>query len=127
MFFLTENRITPGALTEASQKLNEMIDTNDLILQKEVVEFVPTAVNHARELDYKSKQLEELLTVTRNLTGVRAASAYQDIATSIDQAKEFAADAMKAAENATLMVKSIFQQFYFFFFVQMNHFDSIND
>lgn len=70
-----------------------------------IVNEAPRAVTHANELNSKSMDLEALLTNTRNLTGVRAASVYQDISNNIATARELANEALKSADNATNLVQ----------------------
>jgi hypothetical protein len=69
-------------------------------------ELVIKAEEHAKYLYNRSLELDSLLTDTRNTNAVRAVSAYRDIETAIQAAKDAADDAMIAAENATALVKS---------------------
>ncbi|XP_031783644.1 laminin subunit alpha [Nasonia vitripennis] len=101
-FINIKSNEVPGMPSEASQRLSETIDSNNVMLA-EVKKEVPEAVAHAQELEHKSYELENLLTDTRNLTGVRAASVFQDIANHMNEAKQFAEDAAKAANNATAL------------------------
>lgn len=66
--------------------------------------LVPSTTSHAQSLYDRSLELANVLTVTRNTTGVRAASAYRDIERAIKAAQEAALDAVESANNATDMV-----------------------
>lgn len=72
---------------------------------KELRGEVRKAVDHANDLEEKSLSMDRGLTQTRGLTGVRAASAYEDIVKSITDAKKFAEEASRAADNATTLVR----------------------
>ena len=104
LFCVIESHVTPGQPTEASEKLAEAIDLNNRTLL-DVQDEVPKAIKYAQDLNMKSMELEALLTVTRNLTRVRAASVYQDIANNINAAKQLAEDAVKSVDNATNLVR----------------------
>ncbi|XP_011495348.1 PREDICTED: laminin subunit alpha [Ceratosolen solmsi marchali] len=98
-----KNNVIPGATTQANQKLSDTIDSVEEMLL-DVRDLVPKANIYAQSLDQKSIELESLLTNTRNLTGVRAASVYQNIANNINEARLFAQEASKSADNATNLV-----------------------
>lgn len=100
-----ETNVIPGASTEPNQQLSDVIDKNEKEL-KEVRSEVSKAIAHASDLNQKSLSLEQDFADTRNLQGVRAASVYQNIANDIQDARRFAEEADKAADNATTMVKT---------------------
>jgi ABC-type transporter Mla subunit MlaD len=109
--YYAEDNVIPKATTEANTKLSSTINSIEEMLL-DVRDIVPKASIYAQNLDEKSMELESLLTNTRNLTGVRAASVYQNIANNINEAREFAQDASKSADNATNLVKFPFSYRY---------------
>lgn len=111
--FCLGDTVTPGISTDANKQLSEIIDKNNNEL-REVGDEVSKAIEHARELSDKSLSLDQDFADTRHLTGVRAASAYQDIANDIENAKKFVEEAFKAADNATKMVKIIIVMSFYF-------------
>lgn len=72
----------------------------------DLVDPIQKAHTHAGYLYNRSLELDSLLTDTRNTNAVRAVSAYRDIETAIQAAKDAADHAIIAAENATSMVKN---------------------
>lgn len=91
---------------DAIAQLNNTITQNDQMLM-ELAEPLEKAHAHAEYLYDRSLELDSLLTDTRNTDAVRAVSAYRDIETAIQAAKDAADDAIIAAENATSLVKYI--------------------
>lgn len=91
-------------ITDTTMRLNATIAENDHMLI-ELVEPMQNAHNHAAYLYNHSLALDDLLTDTRNTNAVRAVSAYRNIETAIQAAKNAADEAMIAAENATLLVR----------------------
>lgn len=63
------------------------------------------AHDHAAYLYNRSLELDSLLTDTRNTNAVRAVSAYRDIETAIQAAKNATDYAIIATENTTSLVK----------------------
>lgn len=72
----------------------------------DLAEPIQKAHTHAAYLNNHSLELDSLLTDTRNTNAVRAVSAYRDIETAIQAAKDAADHAIIAAENATSLVKN---------------------
>lgn len=89
---------------ETHQRLNELTESNEKELLQGLADIVPRAKNHSILLNDKSLTLESLLINTRDLSGVKAASVYENIANSMKTALQFADDAAKAAANTTNMV-----------------------
>lgn len=102
LFFISETNV----VGDAAAKLNNTILENDQKLY-DLVDDVREAQSHAAKLHIHSVELDNLLNDTRNTDAVRAVSAYRDIETVIQAAREAAEDAMIAAENATLLVRSL--------------------
>ncbi|KAL7292410.1 hypothetical protein TKK_0013999 [Trichogramma kaykai] len=102
-FINANTSMKPGDKPELSEQLDNLIKENEDMLVNHLREDVPKARKHAQEMNEKSIQIEDLFTNTRNLTGVRAASAYQDIVNSIEGARNFAEDALRSVESATTM------------------------
>ncbi|KAJ8668735.1 hypothetical protein QAD02_010398 [Eretmocerus hayati] len=94
------NEVFPDEPVDENQKLSELVDKNANLLN-DLEGEVLRAAGHAQALESESQRLEQVLTKTRNLTGVRAASAYQGITNDITLAEEYAKDAYKSANNAT--------------------------
>lgn len=95
---------------DTAAQLNNTIIHNDQMLF-DVAETVQKAHSHAAYLYNRSLELDSLLTDTRNTNAVRAVSAYRDIEIAIQAAKDAADDAIIAAENATLLVRSFHNQY----------------
>lgn len=72
----------------------------------DLAELIQKAQAHAAYLYNRSLELDSLLTDTRNTNAVRAVSAYRDIESAIQAAKDAADHAIIAAENATSLVNS---------------------
>ncbi|XP_015117099.1 laminin subunit alpha [Diachasma alloeum] len=85
---------------EAFSRLTETLDHNDDGLY-DILDTVQRATDHAEDLHRLSLELDDVLTGTRNTSAVRAVSAYRDIETAIQVAKEAANEAVEAANNAT--------------------------
>lgn len=93
-------------ITDATNQLNATIADNDRMLI-ELAEPMQNAHNHAAYLYNHSLALDDLLTDTRNTDAVRAVSAYRNIGSAIQAAKNAADEAVIAAENATSLVRRI--------------------
>ncbi|XP_014209765.1 laminin subunit alpha isoform X2 [Copidosoma floridanum] len=106
-FISLKNNVKVGTETEENQKLSDALADNDQLILSVVVDIVPKAVAHSRDLEAKSLRLESLLTNTRNLPGVRATSVYENMANNMRDALQFAEDASKAATNATSMLDGL--------------------
>lgn len=85
-------------------RLNSTTAENDQMLI-ELAELIQNAHGHAAYLYNHSLALDNLLTDTRNTNAVRAVSAYRNIETAIQAAKNAANEAIIAGENATSLVK----------------------
>lgn len=99
-FLLSETNI----VGDTAVQLNNTIAQNDQMLI-DLAEPLQKAHTHAKYLYDRSLELDNLLTDTRNTNAVRAVSAYRDIETAIQAAKDAADDAIVAAENATSLVR----------------------
>jgi len=101
MFFLETNTVS-----DAAGRLNNTIALNDEMLI-DLAEPIQKAHTHAAYLYNRSLELDSLLTDTRNTNAVRAVSAYRDIETTIQAAKDAADNAIIATENTTSLVKNL--------------------
>lgn len=95
-------------INDATNQLNYTKEENDKML-KETEPVRLKAHVHAAYLYNRSLELDSLLTDTRNTNAVRAVSAYRDIETAIQAAKDAANNAIIAAENATLLTDGLEQ------------------
>lgn len=91
-------------IADATMRLNNTILENNRMLI-ELAEPLQNAQDHAAYLYNHSLALDNLLTDTRNTNAVRAVSAYRNIETAIQAAKNAADEAIIAAENATSLVR----------------------
>ncbi|XP_014485447.1 PREDICTED: laminin subunit alpha isoform X2 [Dinoponera quadriceps] len=96
-------------ITSATNRLNITIAKNDHMLI-ELTQLMQNAHNHAEYLYNHSLALDNLLTDTRNTNAVRAVSAYRNIETAIQAARNAADEAMIASENATSLSSGIEQK-----------------
>lgn len=71
-----------------------------------VSDVVIAAADHAEQLAAQAAMLDGILTDTRDTSdsAVKAANAYADIVTAIDNARQAADDAIAASDNANLKV-----------------------
>lgn len=92
--------------------MNNTIAVNDELLI-DLAEPVQQAHSHAAYLYNRSLELDSLLNDTRNTNAVRAVSAYRDIETAIQAAKDAADNATIAINNTTSLVKSLLKSYLF--------------
>lgn len=95
-----------NAVSKTASQLNSTIVDNDNEL-KNLVELVPKAQEHAEFLYNRSIELDSLLTDTRNTDAVRAVSAYRDIETAIQAARNDTDAALIAIDNASSLVSGL--------------------
>lgn len=93
-----------NTISDVADRLNNIIVQNDKMLIN-LTEPNQNAHDHAAYLYNRSLELDSLLTDTRNTNAVRAVSAYRNIETAIQAAKNATDHAIIAAENATSLVK----------------------
>ncbi|XP_029032401.2 laminin subunit alpha [Osmia bicornis bicornis] len=98
-----------NAIDDSTEILKRTIMENDQQLVDLIVP-VQNAHDHAERLYNRSLDLDSSLTDTRNTDAVKAVSAYKNIETAIQAAREAADDAMDAAENATSLSDGIEQR-----------------
>jgi len=93
--FLEENAVNETTTTP----LDDNIRKNDDLL-RDLVDPVEKAHRHAARLYNRSIEMDALLTDTRNTDAVRAVSAYRDIETAIQAARNDTDAALIAIDNA---------------------------
>ena len=89
-----------NAIDDSTDVLNRTIEENNELLL-DVLTPVQNAQTHAEHLHNRSIDLDGLLTDTRNTDAVKAVSAYRNIETAIEAARDAADNAIDAANNAT--------------------------
>lgn len=95
-----------NAIDQTNTQLNATILQNDDELRK-LVEPVQNAQSNAARLYNRSIELDNLLTDTRNTDAVRAVSAYRDIETAIQAARNDTDAALIAIDNASSLVSGL--------------------
>lgn len=70
-----------------------------------ILDLIASAKNNADTLYKDSIALDDVLVDTRNTDAVRAVSAYKDIVNAINDARDSASEAIKAANQASSQVR----------------------
>ncbi|CAK9798131.1 Laminin subunit alpha [Anthophora quadrimaculata] len=95
-----------GAIDNSTELVNSIILENEEMLEN-LITPVQNAYVHADHLYNRSLELDSLLTDTRNTDAVKAVSAYRNIGTAIEAARNAALDANKAVNNAAALADGI--------------------
>ena len=102
-FYIVESEVQGEPLTEAAKQLSDVIDSRVKPLEEMSLE-APEIMKYAHDLERKAMQLESMFTNTRNLSGVQASVVYEDISKNLNAAMQYSTDAVRAANNATILV-----------------------
>ena len=94
------NELRHNEIDTTAERLRNTIERNNQELL-DIVDIAGRAQEHAETLYHQSLELDNVLTDTRNTSAVRAVSAYQEIDQTISSARQDAAEALQAANNAT--------------------------